>query len=108
MAVTLAPAPIAPTRDAVVAALSAMQAHLQAAGVAHLYLFGSTARDAATGASDIDVFIEVARRPFDLFDLVGVGQDIEDVLGRKVDVMTRNGIAVRLRESIEADAIRIF
>jgi predicted nucleotidyltransferase len=43
-------------RDAAIATLKAHEAELKKLGVEHLYLFGSTARDDAGEASDIDLF----------------------------------------------------
>jgi predicted nucleotidyltransferase len=39
-----------------------------------------------------------------LLDLVGLGQDLEDLLGRRVDVLTAASVHPRLRASILADA----
>jgi predicted nucleotidyltransferase len=36
--------------------------------------------------------------------LVGLGQDLEDLLGRRVDVLTASSIHPRLRASVLADA----
>ena len=75
-------------------------------GVKRIGLFGSFAQDRANEASDIDVLVEF-QRPlgFKFFNLV---EDLEKLLGRKVDVLTPaglqsirvNGIANNIRESI--------
>ena len=82
---------------------------LRAAGVGGLFLFGSVARDEARDASDIDVFFDLeGAQGFNLFDLVGLQQRMEGILGAKVDLMTRKGIHPRRRSRIEASAVRVF
>ena len=58
-------------RDRALAELTACSLDIRAHGVRALYLFGSTARDAARDGSDVDIFIEAdpATR-FNAFDLI--------------------------------------
>ena len=81
----------------------------KAYGVRALYLFGSTARDAACDDSDVDVFIETdpAAR-FNAFDLIDVKAILESRLAAQVDLTTRDGLHPRLRDQIEREAIRVF
>lgn len=96
-------------RDQVVALLKQHEPEFRNAGVEALFLFGSLARDEARDASDIDLFFDLARpQGFTLFDLVGLQQRMEDILGTRVDLMTRKGIHPRRRPSIEAAAVRVF
>jgi predicted nucleotidyltransferase len=78
-------------------------------GATSLYLFGSTARDEARADSDLDLFIDYdpASR-FNAFDLVGIKLLLEDRLGTAIDVTTRDGLHPRLRDRIEASALRVF
>jgi predicted nucleotidyltransferase len=74
-----------------------------------LFLFGSVARDEASDASDIDVFLDLARPDgFTLFDLVDLQTRMQGILGARVDLMTRQGIHPRRRRRIESDAVRVF
>ncbi|MBN2143815.1 MAG: nucleotidyltransferase family protein [Candidatus Aureabacteria bacterium] len=61
-------------------------------------VFGSYSRQEQTSASDVDVLVEFDSPPgWDFFDL----QDyLEDLLGTKVDLVTRNAIKPQLQESI--------
>lgn len=78
-------------------------------GATALYLFGSTARDEAHGASDLDVFIDYdPKARFSLLDLVGIKQFLEEELSVEVDVTTRNSLHPTLRADMEQNAIRIF
>lgn len=93
-------------------ALSRLQAHadaVRAMGATALYLYGSTARNDAAASSDLDLYIDYdpASR-FNAFDLVGIKQFLEQQLGSKVDVTTRDGLHPRLRERIETSAVRVF
>ena len=96
-------------RDQVISLLRQHEPEFHDVGIGGLYLFGSVARDEAGDASDVDVFIDLARpEGFTLFDLVGVQTRLQTILGVHVDLMTRQGIHPRRRQHIEADAVRVF
>ncbi|MES2274212.1 MAG: nucleotidyltransferase family protein [Chlamydiota bacterium] len=71
-------------------------------------LFGSFARGTAKARSDVDFLIEYRGKNKSLFDLVDLKSDLEETLGRKVDVITYNSIYWRIRERILAEQIVIF
>jgi len=78
-------------------------------GVSGLFLFGSTARDAAGERSDVDLFVDHAQNPkFNAFDLIDVKAIIENELGVAVDLTTRGGLHPKLRERIEREAVKVF
>jgi predicted nucleotidyltransferase len=78
-------------------------------GATALYLFGSTVRDEAKAASDLDIFIDYdSERRFSLLDLIGIKQHLEEELAMAVDVTTRNSLHPMLRADIEQSAIRVF
>jgi predicted nucleotidyltransferase len=96
-------------RDHAIDLLKRHEREFRAAGVGALYLFGSVARDEAREASDVDAFFELdSPRGFTLFDLVALQERMRDILGVKVDIMTRNAIHPRRRPRIETDAVRVF
>ncbi len=96
-------------REQVVTLLKQHEPEFRDAGVGALFLFGSVARDQASDASDIDVFFDLARpQGFTRFDLVALQDRMREILGTKVDLMTRGGIHPRRRPRIEADAVRVF
>jgi predicted nucleotidyltransferase len=84
---------------------------LRSAGVTSLYLFGSVARGDAGDSSDVDVFFE-HRSGVRGLNVIGLYQLIESVIGRELgcraDVAARGGLHPRMRERIEADAVRVF
>lgn len=82
---------------------------IRALGATSLYLFGSVARDEAGPASDLDLFIDYdPARKFSLVDLSGLKIFLEEELSADVDVTTRNSLHPRLKDKIEASAIRVF
>lgn len=68
--------------------LRTMRSHLQDLsaryGLVRLGIFGSAARDQMTATSDIDVIVEM---PPDLFQLIGLKQELEELLDRPVDIL---------------------
>jgi uncharacterized protein len=95
-------------RDEAMRRLRERRAELQRLGVERLYMFGSTARDATRGDSDVDLFFDYPRGKFGLYELMDVKDLAASVLGRKTDIMTRDSLHKALRASIEADAVRVF
>ncbi len=74
-----------------------------------LPLYGSTVREEAHPASDLDLFIDYdPDSRFHAFDLIGIKQLLEEKLHVPVDLTTRDGLPPRLRNRIEQSAIRIF
>jgi len=94
-------------RAEVVALLSARKEEIVTRfGVRSLSLFGSMARDEARPDSDVDVLVEfVGPTTFD--GHMGLLVFLEDLLGRRVDVVTAKGLKPRLRPLIEQDLVRV-
>ena len=73
-------------------------------GASNVRVFGSVARDEAHRASDIDLLVDF---DFDrsLFDHVALIHDLEELLGRKVDVVTDQGLHWSIRDKVLAEAV---
>ncbi|MGO9453026.1 MAG: nucleotidyltransferase family protein [Candidatus Binataceae bacterium] len=84
------------------------ETELKRLGVRHLYLFGSTSRDAARDDSDVDLFFDYEKGKLGLFELMDVKEAAARILGRKTDIMTRDSIHKFLRPRIEATAVNVF
>jgi uncharacterized protein len=96
-------------RDHAIELLKEHEGEFRDAGIASLFMFGSVARDSSRENSDVDLFFDLEKaQGFTLFDLVELQQRIQDILGTKVDLMTRHGIHPRRRERIESSAVRVF
>ena len=81
---------------------------LKRLGVEHLYLFGSTARDAAGPDSDVDLFFDYQQGRLGLFALMELKEQAAVILGRPTDIMSRDSIHRVLREHIEQSAVQVF
>ncbi|MGA8498225.1 MAG: nucleotidyltransferase domain-containing protein [Xanthobacteraceae bacterium] len=95
-------------RDDAIARLKEHEAELRRLGVEHLYLFGSTARDAAREDSDVDLFFDHRRGELGLFRLMDVRDAATRILGRRTDIMTRASLHPVLRSQIAASALQVF
>lgn len=71
-------------------------------------IFGSFARGEAKASSDVDLLIEYKTKDKSLFDLVDLKSELEEILGRKVDIVTYDSIYWRLREQILAQQVIIL
>jgi len=68
-------------------------------------LFGSYARNEARFDSDVDIIVEFSE-PVG-FEFVDLMIELEEILGRKVDLMSRRGVRPELLPIIERDEIYI-
>jgi predicted nucleotidyltransferase len=73
-------------------------------GVTRLSLFGSTARDTARTDSDVDILVGFDG-PATSHRFFGVQFYLEDLLGRRVDLVTERALRAELRPYIEREAI---
>jgi len=69
-------------------------------------IFGSVARGSADEGSDIDLLIRLDPGR-SLLDLIAMKQDLEDLLGREVDVVTEAAISPYIRERVLAEALSL-
>lgn len=72
-------------------------------GARNVRVFGSVARDEARPDSDLDLLVDMDDGR-SLLDLVGLGQDLEALLKRRVDVVTANSVHSAIRARILSDA----
>jgi uncharacterized protein len=62
-------------------------------------IFGSFARGEQKKTSDIDILVKLPEEK-SLFDLIGLKLDLEDILNKKVDVLTYDSIHPLLKNII--------
>ena len=72
-------------------------------GVSNLRLFGSVLRGEERSDSDIDLLVDFAEdRGFD--DYLGLIEELEQTLGRRVEVVIARSLSQHFRPFIEAEA----
>jgi len=79
---------------------------LKELGVRHLSVFGSVARGEATSDSDVDVLVDFGSPPtFDQYMDVKIA--LEDLLARRVDLVTTTGLRDEVRPYVEREALSV-
>ena len=73
-------------------------------GAVNIRLFGSRARGDARPDSDLDVLVTLSPG-HSLLDLVAIKQDLEDLLGCTVDVVTEASISPYIRDQVLKEAV---
>ena len=73
-------------------------------GAQNVRVFGSVVRGDARPDSDIDFLVDMEGGR-SLLDLVKLSQDLEELLHRKVDVLTDGGLSPHLEQHIHAEAV---
>ena len=77
--------------------------------VVKAWLFGSFARGEQREDSDVDILILPDKsQHFSLFTLSGMYEDLKELLGCEVDLITDGGLMPFARESADRDQILIY
>ena len=92
------------TRELTVERLVASEAEIRALGVERLALFGSVLRDDARSDSDVDFLVQFSpgAKTFDRF--LALSELLEERLGRRVELVTREALSPFLGPRILAEA----
>jgi len=72
------------------------------------WLFGSFARGEETPLSDVDLLVVLDHSQPVGLKFFGIWNDLEELLGRSVDLVTEASLADFARESVESDKILIY
>jgi len=95
------------TRDDILRRIRARCAEIgERFAVERLGLFGSAARDELAAESDVDVLVAFRDAP-SYAAYLGLKRFLEDLVGRRVDLVTETGLKPRARVSVERDLIRV-
>jgi hypothetical protein len=75
-------------------------------GASEVRVFGSFARGTADESSDVDFLVNLAPGR-SLFDLGGLLYELQQLIGRRVDVVTPAGLRPRIRDRVLKEAVPI-
>lgn len=73
-------------------------------GVTRVRVFGSTARGNASPLSDVDLLVDVGPEPTPWFP-GGLVAELEELLGRRVRVVTERGLDGLVRDRVLQEAV---
>lgn len=76
-------------------------------GVRRASVFGSVSRGDSRGDSDVDLLVKLGK-PMGLVGFVGLVEEMEGVLGRKVDLLTEGGVNKFIEPYILPDLKTIY
>lgn len=76
-------------------------------GVSRASLFGSIVTGKMTDSSDVNILVKMPLKAT-LFDILGIKVDLEDKLGRKVDVIEYEGIKPSFKKEILSHQVTIY
>ena len=72
-------------------------------GARSVRIFGSTARGEASVTSDLDILVDMETKST-LLDIVAIKQDLEELLGCRVDVVTESALSPYIRKDVLKEA----
>lgn len=75
-------------------------------GAKNIRLFGSLARNEGTQNSDVDLLVSM-QPGASLLDIIAIKQDLEELLKRKVDVVTEDSLSPYIREDVFKEAVNL-
>lgn len=93
-------------RDEVLRRQALIRTLAKAHGARSVALFGSAARGEERPGSDLDFIVELEPGR-SLLDLIGLAEDLQEALGRKVEAVTPGGMKPHVLVEARRDAVRI-
>lgn len=98
-----------PDKENVRSMLQTLEAELRGKGIVGMALFGSLVHSRADSESDIDILIDIAPEThFSLIDFMDLKLFLEDQLGHEVDLVTREGLDLQVKDEILEEAESVF
>ena len=73
-------------------------------GASNLRIFGSVVRGEAESTSDVDLLVDMEQGR-SLLDLIGLNQDLEELLECDVDVVTEGDLSPHFRHQVIREAV---
>jgi predicted nucleotidyltransferase len=81
---------------------------LRAYGIKKASVFGSVARGDDRPDSDVDLLVELGHGPMGMIEYIGLIYKLEDILGKKVDLVTEGNIIKYFESYIRTDLKQIY
>ena len=89
--------------------LEAIRVYCETRPIHRLSVFGSAARNELTPESDIDLLVEyLPDAPVGYFSMARHMRELSEILGRPVDLCTRNGLKDYIRQEVDASARLLY
>lgn len=83
--------------------------YLKTQPVLKAWLFGSYSRNEQRPWSDVDILVELDKdKPIGLLKFAGIACDLEDLIGRKVDLIEEGTLRPYAMESVNRDKKLIY
>jgi hypothetical protein len=95
------------TKDDILDCLLRQRTRLAALGVVSIGLFGSFLRGEQTTSSDIDILVEFAPNLHTFDNFMEISFLLEDLLGRKVDLVTSESLSPYIGPHIMKEVERV-
>lgn len=76
-------------------------------GAYNIRLFGSVAREEETENSDIDLLIDYHLDQITPWFPSGLMRDLQSILGRKIDIVTVDGLKEHIKEKVLQEAVKL-
>ncbi len=80
---------------------------LEQYGVKYIAVFGSVAKATNTENSDLDLIVEFTGKR-NLFKIIELSQKLSEVLGVKIDLVTKDSISKYLKDRVEQEKVVIY
>lgn len=75
--------------------------------VVEIGIFGSFARNEMTDKSDIDILVEYSRGTT-ILDIVKMKQELYELIGRKIDLVSKRAVRKRVMDNIQNDLQTVY
>ncbi|MCC7573771.1 MAG: nucleotidyltransferase family protein [Candidatus Methanofastidiosum sp.] len=76
-------------------------------GAIKIGIFGSYARGEERPDSDIDILVEFSETK-GLLEFIGIGFELEDILGKKIDLFTEENLRPIIKANVMEDLVVIY
>lgn len=89
--------------------INQLKAYFQQHPIEKAWLFGSFARKEESYDSDIDLLVRFKQpNQLDLFDYIGMKQELEDITGRQIDLVEEGQLLGNVKPIVELEKMLIY